>query len=37
MRPYFALIDTDSQIDLKIAAQLAGSSYDELVRAEPGL
>ena len=34
--PYFALIDTDSQIDLKIAAQLAGSSYDELVALNPG-
>jgi membrane-bound lytic murein transglycosylase D len=34
--PYFALIDTDSQIDLKIAAQLAGTSYDELVALNPG-
>jgi membrane-bound lytic murein transglycosylase D len=34
--PYFAVIDTDSQIDLKIAAQLAGSSYDELVALNPG-
>jgi membrane-bound lytic murein transglycosylase D len=34
--PYFALIDTDSQIDMKIAAQLAGSSYDELVALNPG-
>ncbi len=34
--PYFALIDTGSQIDLKIAAQLAGSSYDELVALNPG-
>jgi membrane-bound lytic murein transglycosylase D len=34
--PYFALIDTDSQIDMKIAAQLAGTSYDELVALNPG-
>lgn len=34
--PYFALIDTNSQIDLKIAAQLAGTSYDELVALNPG-
>jgi len=34
--PYFAVIDTNSQIDLKIAAQLAGSSYDELVALNPG-
>ncbi len=34
--PYFAVIDTDSQIDLKIAAQLAGTSYDELVSLNPG-
>jgi len=34
--PYFALIDTDSPIDLKIAAQLAGTSYDELVALNPG-
>jgi membrane-bound lytic murein transglycosylase D len=34
--PYFALIDTDSQIDLKIAAQLAGTSYEELVALNPG-
>jgi len=30
--PYFAVIETESQIDLKIAAQLAGTSYDELSR-----
>ena len=35
-QPYFAVIDTDSQIDLKIAAQLAGTSYDELVALNPG-
>jgi membrane-bound lytic murein transglycosylase D len=34
--PYFAVIDTDSQIDLKIAAQLASTSYDELVALNPG-
>jgi membrane-bound lytic murein transglycosylase D len=34
--PYFAVIDTDSQIDLKIAAQLAGTSYDDLVALNPG-
>jgi membrane-bound lytic murein transglycosylase D len=34
--PYFAVIDTTSQIDLKIAAQLAGTSYDELVALNPG-
>ena len=34
--PYFAVIDTDSQMDLKIAAQLAGTSYDELVALNPG-
>jgi membrane-bound lytic murein transglycosylase D len=35
-QPYFAVIDTDSQIDLKIAAQLAGTSYDEIVALNPG-
>src|ERR1700693_5234349 len=34
--PYFAVIETESQIDLKIAAQLAGTSYDELVALNPG-
>jgi peptidoglycan lytic transglycosylase D len=34
--PYFAVIDTSSQIDLKIAAQMAGTSYDELVALNPG-
>ena len=34
--PYFAVIDTDSQIDLKVAAQLAGISYDDLVALNPG-
>jgi membrane-bound lytic murein transglycosylase D len=33
--PYFAVIDTDSQMDLKIAAQLAGTSYDDLVALNP--
>jgi membrane-bound lytic murein transglycosylase D len=35
-QPYFAVIDTDSQIDLKVAAQLAGLSYDELIALNPG-
>jgi membrane-bound lytic murein transglycosylase D len=34
--PYFAVIDTTSQIDLKIAAQLANTGYDELVALNPG-
>jgi membrane-bound lytic murein transglycosylase D len=34
--PYFAVIDTTSQIDLKIAAHLAGTNYDELVALNPG-
>src|SRR5450631_1368744 len=34
--PYFAVIDTESQIDLKIAAQLAGTNYDDLVALNPG-
>jgi membrane-bound lytic murein transglycosylase D len=34
--PYFAVIDTNSQIDLKVAAQLAGTSYDELIALNPG-
>ena len=34
--PYFAVINTSSQIDLKLAAQLAGSSYDEIVALNPG-
>ena len=34
--PYFAVIDTGSQIDLKVAAQLAGTSYDELIALNPG-
>src|SRR5579863_6790484 len=34
--PYFAVIDTNAQIDLKIAAQLANTSYDELVALNPG-
>ena len=36
-QPYFAVIDVDSQIDLKIAARLAGTGYDEIVRAQSGL
>ncbi len=34
--PYFAVIPTGSQIDLKVAAKLAGTSYDELVELNPG-
>jgi membrane-bound lytic murein transglycosylase D len=34
--PYFAVIETNSQIDLKIAAHLAGASYDELAALNPG-
>jgi len=35
-QPYFAVIDTRSQIDLKIAAKLAGTSYDEVAALNPG-
>jgi membrane-bound lytic murein transglycosylase D len=34
--PYFAVVDTDSQLQLNVAAQLAGVSYDELVALNPG-
>jgi membrane-bound lytic murein transglycosylase D len=34
--PFFAVIDLGSQIDLKIAAQLAGTSYDDLIALNPG-
>jgi len=34
--PYFAVIDTDSQLQLTVASQLAGTSYDELVALNPG-
>jgi membrane-bound lytic murein transglycosylase D len=34
--PYFAVIDTGSQLQLTVAAQLAGTSYDELVALNPG-
>jgi membrane-bound lytic murein transglycosylase D len=34
--PYFAVIDTQSQLQLTVAAQLAGTSYDELVALNPG-
>lgn len=34
--PYFAVIETSSQIDLKIAARLANTSYDELIALNPG-
>ena len=35
-QPYFAVIDVDSQIDLQIAARLAGTGYDEIVALNPG-
>jgi len=34
--PYFAVIDTGSQLQLTVAAQLAGTSYEELVALNPG-
>jgi membrane-bound lytic murein transglycosylase D len=34
--PYFAVIETGSQIDLKIAARLANVSYDDLIALNPG-
>ncbi len=34
--PYFAVIDTGSQISLRIAARLAGTSYDEVAALNPG-
>ncbi len=34
--PYFAVIDTDSQIDLKIAAKLADTPYDDVAALNPG-
>ena len=34
--PYFAVIDTESQLQLTVAAELAGTSYDELVALNPG-
>jgi membrane-bound lytic murein transglycosylase D len=34
--PYFAVVETDSQLQLTIAAQLAGTSYEELVALNPG-
>ncbi len=35
-QPYFAIIDIDSQLDLKIAARLAGTGYDEIAALNPG-
>jgi membrane-bound lytic murein transglycosylase D len=35
-QPYFAVIDIDSQLDLKIAARLAGTGYDEIAALNPG-
>jgi membrane-bound lytic murein transglycosylase D len=34
--PYFAVIPTGSQIDLKIAAKLAGTNFDEVAALNPG-
>jgi membrane-bound lytic murein transglycosylase D len=34
--PYFAVVETESQLQLNVAAQLAGVSYDELVALNPG-
>ncbi len=34
--PYFAVIDTESQLQLTVATQLAGTSYDELAALNPG-
>ncbi|HTV94671.1 MAG TPA: LysM peptidoglycan-binding domain-containing protein [Steroidobacteraceae bacterium] len=34
--PYFVVVDTGSQLQLTVAAQLAGTSYDELVALNPG-
>ena len=33
--PYFARVDTGGQIDLKLAAEMAGISYDELTELNP--
>jgi membrane-bound lytic murein transglycosylase D len=35
-QPYFAVIDVGSQLDLKIAARLAGTGYDEIAALNPG-
>jgi len=35
-QPYFAVIDVGSQIDLKIAAGLAGTAYEEMAALNPG-
>jgi membrane-bound lytic murein transglycosylase D len=35
-QPYFAVIDVGSQIDLKIAAGLAGTPYEEIAALNPG-
>jgi membrane-bound lytic murein transglycosylase D len=35
-QPYFAVISVDSQIDLNIAAKLAGTGYDEISALNPG-
>ena len=35
--PYFTAVDTGGQLDLQVAAQLTGTSMDELQRLNPGL
>ena len=35
--PYFTVVDTGGQLDLQVAAQLTGTSMDELQRLNPGL
>ncbi len=34
--PYFSVVETGSQIDLKIAAELANSSYEDVAALNPG-
>lgn len=34
--PYFSVVDTGSQIDLKIAAELADTSYEDIAALNPG-
>ena len=34
--PYFAVVETDGQIDLALAAEMAGTTLDELYRLNPG-
>ena len=35
--PYFRVIETDGQVDMALAAQIAGMSTDELYRLNPGV